>query len=154
MGCVKLFLERGADLNKPIPSGDFPIHIATFNGYPDLLDFLIKKGDNVNKRGCNGKTPLHYAAELGYVDLISLLAFHGADPRLKSKDGLKPMDLCISSPLLKIKQNKDEVALALTKAEYDIMQKERRALEKERLFNFGVSNNQFEIILLSLYKRK
>jgi len=133
----------------------FPIHIATFNGFTDILNLFIKNGDNVNKAGNQGKTPLHYASEFGYLEIIQLLALHGADPRLKSINGLKPIDTCYNSYLLKLKQNTNDIIKALTKAEYDIMQKERLSLEAERLLNFLLPiNTTDKCKLFSLYNRK
>jgi len=116
---------------------------------------LIKNGDNGNKAGSHGKTPLHYASEFGYTEIIQLLALSGADPRLKSANGMKPIDLCINARLLQLKQNTNDIITALTKAEYDIMLKERLSLEGVRLLNFLLAINNTDIcIVLSLYKRK
>lgn len=59
---AKLLLERDADPLYVIPSiAMTALHIASSNGFPDIVDLLIKGGADAGARDQSGSTPLDYA---------------------------------------------------------------------------------------------
>ena len=49
------------------------------NGFPEIINLLIKSGCNVNLRDKRGRSAMHYACEQGQDDTLQLLIQHGAD---------------------------------------------------------------------------
>lgn len=80
---VDWLLEHGAKLNRKDKSWG-ALHYATFNGYSDLANRLIKMGADINARTPNGATPLILAAREGKVDIAKSLLEAGADPKLRT----------------------------------------------------------------------
>lgn len=100
------------------PSGNGALHLAAKYGNYEVMDHLLDiDGVDVNlQSSMNGYTPLHYAVAYAFEDaeyalfLVNELINCGADPSIKNKDNLKPIDLIGSS--------NDEIKLALESAEY------------------------------------
>ncbi|WP_051654723.1 ankyrin repeat domain-containing protein [Persephonella sp. IF05-L8] len=59
----------------------------------DRVRLAIAKGANLNYQDENGGTALHWAVFYGYKDIVQLLLMHGADPLIKDKDGITPIDV-------------------------------------------------------------
>jgi ankyrin repeat protein len=59
LGCAKLLLEKGANVNKFSEDGWAPIHAAAENGYLDLLQLLVEHGADMN-----ALTKLHNSSPL------------------------------------------------------------------------------------------
>ncbi|EAX91275.1 hypothetical protein TVAG_251190 [Trichomonas vaginalis G3] len=51
-------IEKGADLNIPSKTGDYPIHICIKNNYPDIVKLLISHDCNLNVQNKAGQYPL------------------------------------------------------------------------------------------------
>ena len=43
------------------------------NGFPEIIQLLIKNGCNINLRDKQGYSPMHFAAEQGQDDTLTLL---------------------------------------------------------------------------------
>jgi len=59
MACVKLLLEKGADINLPDPDGVSPLHLAIMNSNWDIAKYLIVSGADVNQWDIYGEAPLY-----------------------------------------------------------------------------------------------
>ncbi len=59
----------------------------------NLLKIAIAKNANLNWQDEKGRTPLHWAAYYGNTEIAKLLIFHGANPYIKDKNGLTPLDI-------------------------------------------------------------
>ena len=73
-----------------------PLHIASEEGFKDIVEYLIDRGANVNiKEPSEGRTPLHLASQRGYVDIVGLLVQAGADVNAKydREQGRTPLHL-------------------------------------------------------------
>eukprot|EP01132_Coremiostelium_polycephalum_P006120 gene6120-7626_t len=50
-----------------------PLHIASFEGFIDIVTLLIKKGSKIDQKDKNGWTPLHCAASAGHFKVCEIL---------------------------------------------------------------------------------
>lgn len=100
------------------PSGNTALHLAAKYGNYEVMDMMLDiEGVDVNVVSkMNGNTPLHYAVSYSFEDpeyslfLTNELINCGADPNIKNKEGLKPIDIIGSS--------NDAIKEALEAAEY------------------------------------
>lgn len=100
------------------PSGNGALHLAAKYGNYEVMDHLLDiEGVDVNiKATMNGNTPLHYATAFSFEDpeyslfLVNELINCGADPSIKNKENLKPIDL--------IGNSNEQIKMALESAEY------------------------------------
>ncbi len=85
--------DQGVPLNAPddSPEGMMPIHIATNNNHPQIIQELVRLGVPVDSRSQAGHTALHYAASSRKLDAASTLVSLGADPNAQDYDG----DTCL-----------------------------------------------------------
>jgi ankyrin repeat protein len=103
---VRALLENGANPNL-IGDGMYPIHVATFSGYSDIVRLLVEKGADVNMRSAGGSTALHQAVApadkssvYGYshepaspLDTAQVLLAAGADMDVTDAKGRTALDL-------------------------------------------------------------
>ncbi|XP_044573804.1 putative ankyrin repeat protein RF_0381, partial [Drosophila ananassae] len=67
---VKLFLNKGADINASTNSNLTPLHIATKTGRKTVVKLLLQHGAKVDNQDKDGKTTLHLAVEKGYLMIV------------------------------------------------------------------------------------
>lgn len=95
---VKTLLATGAEVRVEdwIFKGA-PIHKATYNGNPEILQILVDHPDiNLDVQGpINGYTPLHDALWHGYSECAKILVAAGADLTIKGHDGKTPLMIAI-----------------------------------------------------------
>jgi uncharacterized protein YegJ (DUF2314 family) len=60
---AKILLDAGADLEAIDDDGETPLHVATINGFADLVVYLIERGANTDTKNKDGQTPLDIARE-------------------------------------------------------------------------------------------
>lgn len=100
------------------PSGTGALHLAAKYGNYEVMDQLLDiEGVDVNiKATLNGNTPLHYAAAYSFEDpeyalfLVNELINCGADPSIRNKENLKPIDI--------VGHSNEQIKMALESAEY------------------------------------
>lgn len=96
---AKLFIKRGADVNKKSRSlGHYPLALAVMEGNKDLVNLLLDNGAEIHaKEDDNGFTVLHiacmYHEQSSGKDIIELLIRRGADGRMKDNKGRTPFEL-------------------------------------------------------------
>ena len=100
VGCVKLLIDAGADLEAADNVRYTPLHCAAVTIRPKLLSLLIQAGVNVEAvdRYANA-TALHDAAsssERGVVDCVELLLAAGADMDARDTSGRRPFDIALT----------------------------------------------------------
>lgn len=112
--CVRLLLERGADVNLTDCHGDTALHCigeyrddnGDFVFHPDMpavCDALLEKDANlVRVRTRMGQTALHEIAHTNYVDVALRLLQAGADPREKNNAGISPLDLAEHPEMIEV----------------------------------------------------
>lgn len=99
-------------------SGNGALHLAAKYGNYEVMDHLLDiDGVDVNLQAkLNGNTPLHYAVSYSFDDpeyalfVVNELINCGADPSIKNKENLRPIDV--------IGNSNEEIKMALESAEY------------------------------------
>jgi ankyrin repeat protein len=95
MEIVDLLIENGADVDAQDNGGFAPLHFAAQDFRVAAAKSLLRKGAQVNLSDKYGNTPLWRAVfdSRGRGELIKLLLEFGADPLIKNKSGISPLDL-------------------------------------------------------------
>jgi ankyrin repeat protein len=90
-----LLLAQGADPNEVIMTEreGTPLHIASKNNKPEMVNLLIAHGAAIDGRDKDGNTPLHFATWYAWhsQDVISVLLAHGADVGARNHTGATPL---------------------------------------------------------------
>jgi ankyrin repeat protein len=68
-------------------------HLASLNGYTDLVSFLLDRGINLNQTNHHGDSCLILACLGGHASVVSLLLQRGCSRRLENSDGLSAVDI-------------------------------------------------------------
>ena len=90
------------------PSKQTPLLLASGEGYPDIVKFLIKNNANVNATRICGDTPLIVVSQNSIMDkdyqlsIVESLISSGADVNYKDKYGKTPLILATESNSPKI----------------------------------------------------
>lgn len=94
MDKVMRFLDEAQmDPNTPSPTGNLPIHTASYNGRIAVVELLLARGVDVNRAGPRENSPLHFAASQGHEDTVKFLINSGANPALRNRSGKTPYDI-------------------------------------------------------------
>ena len=92
---VRLLLERGAEINRPLENGVTVLYAAhekrgrIFD--EAFLCFLLDRGADINQAAEGGWTPLHMTCASGRVDAARWLLENGADVNRVLEDGGTPL---------------------------------------------------------------
>lgn len=120
---VRLFVEKGVDVNAATAKGDTPLQFAAGAGNLAMVKLLLSKGADVNAAttgvlqvrkgpiGLNHLTPLMYAAPYGTPELLTTLIDAGAKTNAQDIRGMTPLMLAVASET----QNPNVVRLLLEK---------------------------------------
>jgi ankyrin repeat protein len=120
---VRLFVEKGVDVNAESRRGDTALHFAAGAGNLAMVKLLLTKGANVNAAtqesiqvrkgpiGLNHLTALIYAAPYGTPELVGTLIDAGAQVNAKDIRDMTPLMLAVSSET----QSPEVVRLLLAK---------------------------------------
>ncbi|TAQ87758.1 hypothetical protein B7494_g3921 [Chlorociboria aeruginascens] len=102
-------LETPEYLNRADNALNSPLHIASINGYDEIVKVLLDHNCTIDTVNYEGDTPLHDAIENGMVEVVKLLLDAGANPRKPNKKGEEPLELVSD-------QNGDDVEAELREA--------------------------------------
>lgn len=91
---AEYLVALGANLLARNKRGRTPLHNATFNGRFGVTKWLLRQpGTAIDAFDSVGNTPLHRASWGGHLQIVLCLLEHGANPLLRNRDGLTPMEL-------------------------------------------------------------
>lgn len=96
LGDVKLLKQAiagGADVNSRNTKNVPALHLATQDGYQEIVQILLKNGADVNAKDNDGNTALHAAAGKGNQAIAKLLLEYRARKDVKNKKGETAVDL-------------------------------------------------------------
>ena len=67
-------------------AGNSALHLASANGYKEIVEYLLDNGAEINQLNKSKNTPLHWAALLGQTDIVKLLCeWHTQKPESEVK---------------------------------------------------------------------
>ena len=89
--CVKVLLEKGADVDAVNKYGRTPLHVAAFQGHLESVKLLLAANANPNAADKYGITPLHATAFKGHVEIVKMLLAAGANVNAAKEDGWTPL---------------------------------------------------------------
>jgi cytohesin len=90
-GVVKLLLDKGADVNQKLDTGETVLHVAAWNGNAKMVQALLKAKANFAATDKSGYTPLHLAAWNGHAEAVKALLNAGAKADASVKGGSTPL---------------------------------------------------------------
>ena len=67
--------------------------MAAQNGYPEIIQVLLKKGAKIDLQNKDGVTALMWAALHGHEEAVKTLLANGADPNLESNNGKTALEI-------------------------------------------------------------
>jgi hypothetical protein len=83
---MRLFLSRGADINRMNDNGESAIVLAAWRGNLNVVKWLVDRGARINAP--NRKwSALHYAVFSGHAEAVDYLIEQGADIQAQSTNG-------------------------------------------------------------------
>jgi hypothetical protein len=93
---VYLLTNQNPDYVKEVvmyqDSNPFWLHIASQNGYLDLVKNLVEENEkDLNQSRDDGSTPLFLAAQYNHLDIAEFLLRKGANPNQTRDDGYTPL---------------------------------------------------------------
>ncbi|CAN1196845.1 BRCA1-associated RING domain protein 1 [Linum perenne] len=98
--CVRVLLERGANIEVKDEDGAIPLHDACAGGYTEIVQLLLNhaNGSEAVKRMLEtiddeGDTPLHHAARGEHSEIVTLLLDSGASVTRTNSYGKIPSEL-------------------------------------------------------------
>ncbi|KAI5950109.1 hypothetical protein KGF54_005257 [Candida jiufengensis] len=132
LGNDQIKLSELINTTHEVITNNTPLHIACNLGNWEFIDIVLDiEGVEIDPQNRAQETPLHLAVkytinepEHGYFVIDNLLDA-GSDPRIKDKDGLKPINY--------VNRDNEKLAQLLESAEYAISME---ASEKEQLKEF------------------
>lgn len=91
---MRLFIERGADINRANANGETPIVMAAWRGNLVAVKWLLERGAQINapKRQWSA---LHYAVFAGHEEVADYLLAQGADIDAQSTNGSSVLMMAI-----------------------------------------------------------
>jgi ankyrin repeat protein len=93
---VKLFLEKGANINKKDERGNTSMHVACRIGNIELVKLLLSwKEVNINEKNDWKNTPLHKACKNNHTEIVELLLRSGVN--IDEENGYKYTPRIIAS---------------------------------------------------------
>ena len=126
LDCLKLLVDKGADVEKMDNSGYTPLQLAV-NSEEDKLscvEYILShvnekvKASTLKYKTTNGRnSALHLAAMKGHDKTIQCLLKHGADVKGKNKDG----NTCLHEAVLHKKHKAVQCILRHDKCELDLL---------------------------------
>ena len=91
---MKLYLERGTDVNLLNRHKETPLALAAWRGQKKAMDFLIENGADINVAPYSWSA-LHYAVFSGQTAIVDFLLEQGADVNALSSNGSSPLMMAV-----------------------------------------------------------
>lgn len=92
---VKMFLDKGADINKTAGYFEKAIFAALHGRHPDIVLLLLERAPLTDHFHPEYATPLHFACDIGDGVSTRKLLEHGADATVMNSKGETPLSLAL-----------------------------------------------------------
>ncbi len=92
---LKKFVSGKFPVDTRDAAGDSALHAAAAGGAQASADYLLTQGLSVDVRGAMDRTPVMAAVLADQTPMVRWLLRQGADPRLKDKEGFRPLMLAV-----------------------------------------------------------
>ncbi|TIA29819.1 ankyrin [Aureobasidium pullulans] len=92
-------------------AGNTPLQVASLNGYPEIVSYLLEQGCNPHCANADKDTPLIDAVENGHLDVVQILLKAGINPLHCNLKGQQALDV-----ITKETDNATEIRAALREA--------------------------------------
>ncbi|GAB7345055.1 hypothetical protein MBLNU457_3467t1 [Dothideomycetes sp. NU457] len=94
LDAVREWREKDPEqLKQPEFAGNTPLQVASLNGYPEIVEYLLEQGCDPHCANGDKDTPLIDAAENGHIEVVNLLLKAGVDPTWQNRKGQQAMDV-------------------------------------------------------------
>jgi ankyrin repeat protein len=95
---IKILLDNGASVNIRDINGQTALHWAVLPPWDTgdkkgVITLLLRRGAEIDARRNDGNTPLHCVVMWGRIDTVKMLLKAGADPKVKNKKRIMPIEL-------------------------------------------------------------
>lgn len=88
-----IIIEEKPNVNTPNCNGITPLHIASMNGLPKMVNLLLALEADLEATDENNWTALHYAAARGHQNVLLLLLHAGVEINCQTNDKYTPLHL-------------------------------------------------------------
>ncbi len=119
---VSKLLKEGADINDKTLDGDTVLHVACYEGFDDLVEYLLDHFARPNAKDKTGRTPLHIAARRGKLKICQMLVERKAKINAEDDLGNTPIREALDAG------HKDVVKLLKAASSQGLMKKVRNFL--------------------------
>lgn len=92
-------------------AGNTPLQVASLNGYPEIVSYLLEEQCNPHTANTDQDTPLIDAVENGHIEVVQLLLKAGVDPLRQNLKGQQALDVVDEDT-----ENAQEIRAALREA--------------------------------------
>jgi hypothetical protein len=92
-------------------AGNTPLQVASLNGYPEIVSYLLEQGCNPHCANADKDTPLIDAVENGHLDVVQILLKADINPLHCNLKGQQALDVITSET-----ENADEIRNVLREA--------------------------------------
>ncbi|XP_066266634.1 unconventional myosin-XVI-like isoform X2 [Branchiostoma lanceolatum] len=130
---VQGLITQGEQLDVPNGFGATLLHIASANGYSDVVKVLLENSCRVEAVDEDGWTALHAAARYGHLKVVKQLLKADANPHVKTYNGAKPADLAATERIEEVLR-KAEQDFKESPTEQDIVAKAFEFLNEVKSF--------------------
>ncbi|XP_021042287.1 ankyrin repeat domain-containing protein 61 [Mus pahari] len=99
VGCIRLLLNNGAQVNAQDHEGQTALHEACFGGREVIISLLLEFEANVNILTRNGESPIYmylqHSSNIRNSTLLAKLLYHTYPLRLSNKQGILPAGIML-----------------------------------------------------------
>lgn len=128
---AQVLLDNGVYIDQPNRNGRSPLHVFSYHGKTDLINFALEHGANIEAKDSMGDTPLVLAVLENHKDAVEVLLGNGANPSVKTSDGR-------TMPEVAKEDNREDIAELFTEESIEtlkkqVTQKKTKRKETEKL---------------------
>jgi hypothetical protein len=97
-----LITTHAEDVNAKCDYGQTLLHVASQEGYVDVVHVLLDYGAHVNSQDRNEWMPLHFASDRGNLKIVQLLLEHEATLNARTNAGSSPVQVASQTGRLEV----------------------------------------------------